>query len=139
MVGDNIKNNSPSIVEEMQNLEKNGFLSLKSKRNKFNEQLILNDYTTIFDKIHEGIFLLEENSGIIKYVNKKAADLIGLKKEEIIGKPENYFINPINQKNHFTYQNKNDESETFSLIAADGKKITISKDSSQFHLKNKSY
>lgn len=95
---------------------------------------------TILDSIHSGVMLIDEESHVIKDVNRMAIDIIGLPKEKIVGSRCHKYICPA-EENRCPITDlgqKIDHSER-SLIRFDGRSLPIIKTATRVTLSSRRY
>lgn len=94
----------------------------------------------IFDTVQAGIFLIDAESHIIVDVNQSAAAMIGLPKEQIIGKECHKYVCPAEQgKCPISDLGQTVDNSEKILLTADGKGIPILKTVTPVVLIGKSY
>lgn len=133
MTVDDSNNNSISIVDEMRFLEKEGSLFPEDMDDTFNSENNLENCKIIFENLHEGIVLISENNRKIFYVNKKAAECIGLQKKDIIGKNCDEFICSFDQSKEFN-STEGKKAQKQILITDVGEEKLILKESTSIVL-----
>ncbi|UJG41437.1 MAG: PAS domain S-box protein [Candidatus Heimdallarchaeum aukensis] len=121
----------------MSNLFSNDVSSNKKNKNTENEsarvdglKLKYEDILSCFDSLEEAIFVFNNNLSIL-YINKRAEDLIGVKKSIILEKKINeYFEEKDKEKNLEYYLKLSDSKKSFFtfvtfLLAKEGKRLPV--------------
>lgn len=95
---------------------------------------------TILDSIHSGVLLIDEESHVIKDVNRMAMEIIGLPKEKIVGSHCHSYICPAEEnKCPITYLGQEVNHAERTMIRFDGKPLSIIKTVRRLTLSNRSY
>ncbi|MFX4262276.1 diguanylate cyclase domain-containing protein [Pelotomaculum propionicicum] len=95
---------------------------------------------TILDSIHSGVVLIDEESHVIKDVNRMAIEIIGLPKEKIIGSRCHRYICPAEEnKCPITDLGQKVDHAERTMIRFDGKPLPIIKTVRKLTLSNRSY
>ncbi len=127
---------------ELKWVEDISFLS-KTKENRINysigvliditklNQLIINlydekDSLNSILNLTEIIILITDNNGNITFVNEKGLELLGLKRNEIVGQQVNQFIKNNNNKSKFITGDSSDNLIEMSVISETGEERIIS-------------
>lgn len=94
----------------------------------------------LFNSIQTGIVLIDAQTKFIADINQYAADMIGLPKNEIIGKTcQNFLCTPNEGKCLFSDLKSGMESSEQILIKADGQSLPILKKATSVHVNQREY
>ena len=103
-------------------------------------QLAKDKYATIFNKAPNGISILD-NRGLIVEVNEMDCQMLGYKKEEMIGKHISYFFDsndiPRFKKNFSVFLEKGYSDLDLKLIKKNGEEIFVSRSARAIYTNNK--
>ncbi len=94
----------------------------------------------VLNSVQTGIVIIDAQTESIADINQYAAEMIGLPKTEITGKPiQNFLSYPTEEKNLFSDSKPGTESSEQILIKPDGQSVPILRKSTSVHIKKREF